>query len=152
MLICQSILEDEMTIIKQLIKTLCNRNENFNKIINQCLKLKELNMYLYNLDVQAQLSEEYGNNVQEIEIMEREATLLKILQSKILEIVLNSGMEQSEVLFNARIIKDDLDEADMVELETSQTIPAYKIYMIVKIIVDNLEVVNLQTKNSILAV
>ena len=40
----------------------------------------------------------------------------------------------------------------MVELETSQTIPAYKIYMIVKIIVDNLEVVNLQTKNSILAV
>ena len=141
-----------MTIIKQLIKTLCNRNENFNKIINQCLKLKELNMYLYNLDVQAQLSEEYGNNVQEIEIMEREATLLKILQSKILEIVLNSGMEQSEVLFNARIIKDDLDEADMVELETSQTIPAYKIYMIVKIIVDNLEVVNLQTKNSILAV
>ena len=109
-------------------------------------------MYLYNLDVQAQLSEEYGNNVQEIEIMEREATLLKILQSKILEIVLNSGMEQSEVLFNARIIKDDLDEADMVELETSQTIPAYKSYMIVKIIVDNLEVVNLQTKNSILAV
>ena len=80
MLICQSILEDEMTIIKQLIKTLCNRNENFNKIINQCLKLKELNMYLYNLDVQAQLSEEYGNNVQEIEIMEREATLLKILK------------------------------------------------------------------------
>ena len=152
MLICQSILEDEMTIIKQLIKTLCNRNENFNKIINQCLKLKELNMYLYNLDVQAQLSEECGNNVQEIEIMEREATLLKILQSKILEIVLNSGMEQSEVLFNARIIKDDLDEADMVELETSQTIPAYKIYMIVKIIVDNLEVVNLQTKNSILVV
>lgn len=141
-----------MTIIKQLIKNLCYSHGNFNRIINQCLTLKELDMYLNDLDIQAQLTEEQYINGQENEFAKRDAILLKILQSKILEIVLNSDIDKSEIIYNARLIKEELDEADMIELENAQNIPVYKIYMIVKIIVDNLEVVNLQTKNSILVV
>ena len=139
-----------MTFIQNLL-TRPQKNEQLKNIIDKCTKLKEIDIYLHNLDREAQINQ--GVNLTEqnrrdlIAIEGQNIKLGTIMQSKILEIMLNANINQKEVYEYALKIRamfeEDLDIADM---DKEQMLKACKRYVVAKIVMDNINFLQMQQK------
>ncbi len=125
-----------MNLIQKItLKQYC-KNKTFNQIIEQCLQFKELNEYLNCLDLQAELMQDDfispDNMIHINKLKHNENTLLAVIQSKIVEIVLLSGIKNTDALYNAALIQEMLGDEDSVSEEYGNRQSLYKIYIICK--------------------
>ena len=142
-----------MNLIQKLIlKQYCG-NKAFNQIIEECLQFEELDTYLACLDMKAKFEQEdfvaIDNMATLHNIIKQETILLKILQSKFVEVVLESGANQSGILLNATILQDQLGDEDIILNEVDDNKTLHKVYIIVKEIKQALELMQVQEKSLI---
>ena len=69
----------------------------------------------------------------------KENTLLSVIQSKVVETVLASGIKNADVLYNATLIQEVLGDEDGVAVEYECRQNVYKVYIICKEIKEALE-------------
>lgn len=139
-----------MTIVQQIIKRQYSNNNKFNEFIDKCMQIKELDLYLHNLDMQADLYENGNLSVMDIkkqDMLDRQnIQLVQLIESKLVKIIINEDMDDLQIMHNTNQLKLALGEEDMLELEQAKVIPAYKLYTIAKIVCDILHLQRVKEK------
>ena len=139
-----------MNLMKKLTLRQYTQNKVFNKIIEDCLQFKELDEYLKCLDMQACLQQgdylESESMARMNKLKQYETSTIKVLQSKMVEIVLSSGIRQEYAIHTASIIEEQLGDEDFVDNQIDNNFLA-KLYIIVKEIRQALELIKPQEKS-----
>ncbi|MBQ7797563.1 MAG: hypothetical protein IJ371_00385 [Clostridia bacterium] len=138
-----------MTFIQKLIDNQTMDEKKCNNIINKCIKLDELDLYLHNLDRIAQLSQKSNANIEKnsaINILEqRNEKLLSIIHNKITKIIENYNIDIQDIICYADKVKYALDGVDIVDMKPVQNIQAQKTYLITDIIVKHFSSIQQKT-------
>ena len=132
-----------MTIIKNLINKQNHKDKKCENLITRCIQLDDLNLYLHNLDNQALMLQKSSvsifNNPSNQSIDTQNEQLLNQLTDKVLYIIKNTEIDYNDIFAYAHNIKIILDnDVDIINLEPSKAINAYKTYIVVDIIINNL--------------
>lgn len=135
----------------QTIKNLKSQGEIINQIMQQSINLNEVNLYLSNIDKLAMLCEEGDLSEKEIYLEQylhkQNSQLLKILQSKILEIILDSNIQFDTIINHAQKVKMVLGDSDICALQQSGNIKLMEEYVVAKIIAEDLDMRHLHEKS-----
>ncbi|MBO5910321.1 MAG: hypothetical protein J6Q15_02305 [Clostridia bacterium] len=138
-----------MTLIQSLLKGQNKVRFTFDKVVGDCLNLRELDVILHNMDRCAKLyqNDESCNRVFENEmIIERQNENLFIsVKAKILTALLNSGLLKEDIIYNANRLKNILeDEICNPDIEVEKAFKINKAYLVAKIITENINNFNIE--------
>ena len=138
-----------MRIIKSLISNGSSVDKNYEIIITRCLKLKELDLYLNNLDRQALLYQKSSinyDNPMVKSIDEQNDIIMETLKGKILTIINNSNISYDVLINCSSKIKNYLgNDIDVVDMRETESIKSYKTYLIADTILNVIHNLNQKT-------
>lgn len=130
-----------MTIINNLISKQNTLHQKYRNVIEKCIQLNNLSVYLHNLDKIAILNNDECSkqkNIQTINTLEMQnEQIMNLLKTQINEIVLIYSLNQEELLNYCNLLKHKLsNEVDMASLPPEKSYMAYKMYLSAEIISD----------------
>ena len=128
-----------MTIINDLILKQNTLHQKYRNVIEKCVQLNNISIYLHNLDKIAILNNDEHSrekNIQAINSLEKQnEEILHHLKTEINEIIFMCNPNQEELLNYCNLIKHKLsNELDMISLPAEKSYTAYKMYLSADII------------------
>ena len=127
-----------MLFIQNIIHKYSIKQQRYNQVIDKCIKLSDVDLYLQNLDRQAEIlqNSHIGIDNKAYDLIEkRNEQLLSSLNNKIALIVSKNGVSNSELMAHAdRLVALLGNDVDMVDMSQLQSVKAYKTYLVANII------------------
>ena len=127
-----------MLFIQNIIHKYSIKQQRYNQVIDKCIKLSDVDLYLQNLDRQAEIlqNSHIGIDNKAYDLIEkRNEQLLSSLNNKIALIVSKNGVSNSELMSHEdRLVALLGNDLDMVDMSQIQSVKAYKTYLVANII------------------